>query len=183
MKNNSFGNLLWSSALDTWGAVVSLVGVGLAFASYFFPPSTEVVALKWLLIVISISLMLIVILARSAWEGYSAERIMPPKVIYVKDPPRAFTNAFALFLTEPTNLFSFDAIVSIYYREDGVEKLVGIGRVINVQDDFKVQILVFKDYDFGGHSTAIMENSKDALGKLLVKSSIPSFLLEDLADG
>lgn len=72
--------------------------------------------------------------------------------------------------------------MSIYYLDDGVERLVGVGKVINVQNDLKVQVLVLDDYDFGGKSESIKNNSKDELKKLIVKSSVPGFLMEAITN-
>jgi len=183
MKNNSFSNLIWSSIIRSWGPVVTLVGLSLAFVGYFYAPATDTIELKWLIIVLAIGVLLLVIFARAAWDANENQVVHLPNIMYVKDPPKAFPNAFALFLIEPTPLFSYDAIVSIYYLEDGVERLVGVGKVINVQNDQKVQVLVFEDYDFGDKAEAIKNNSKDELNKLIVKSSIPGFLMEAINNG
>ncbi|MGB2247210.1 MAG: hypothetical protein ACPH3N_06045 [Alcanivorax sediminis] len=182
MKANSFGNLIWSSAIRSWGPVVAFIGLAIAFLAFFFAPTTDTVELRWLIVIVSIGFMLLVIFARAAWDANENQIVGLPKVIYVKDPPKAFPNAFALFLVEPTPLFSYDAIVSIYYLDDGVERLVGVGKVINVQNDLKVQVLVLDDYDFGGKSESIKNNSKDELKKLIVKSSVPGFLMEAITN-
>lgn len=174
--HKTFTNLIWESALKSWGGVVSFLGVGLGFLSFFFTPSENMVSLKWFLVVVCAGLLLLVLFARAAWEAHGNQVVHLPKVMYVKEPPKAFPDAFALFLIEPTPLFSYDAIVSVYYLEDGVEKLLGVGKVINIQRDLKVQVLVLKDYDFGDKAESIKNNSKDELKKLIVKSSIPSFL-------
>lgn len=183
MRTNSFSNLIWSSVIKSWGPVVALLGIALVFMSYFYAPAQDTIELKWFLIVLCVGFLLLVIFARAAWEAHENQIVRLPKIMYVKEPPKAFSNAFALFLVEPTPLFSYDAIVSIYYLEDGVERLVGVGKVINVQNDLKIQVLVLKDYDFGDKAEAIKNNSKDELKKLIVKSSIPWFLMEAISNG
>ncbi len=178
MKITSFGELLWSSVASTWGPIITIVGIALSFIGYFVAPETETIPLRWFLVIICICLLLLAIFIRAAWEANKNQKIQSPRVIYVKDPPKAFSDAFALFLVEPTPLLSYDAIVSIYYLEEGMEKLVGVGKVINVQNDQKVQVLVLRDYDFGDKAKAIKNNSKNELEKLIVKSSIPSFMME-----
>jgi len=183
MKDKTFTSLIWSSLLNSWGPVFTLIGIGLGFVSYFFVPAQDTIALKWFLIILCAGFLILVIFARAAWEAHGNQIIHLPKVMYVKEPPKAFPTAFALFLVEPTPLFSYDAIVSIYYMEDGVERLLGVGKVINVQNDMKVQVLVLEDYDFGDKAESIKNNSKDELKKLIIKSSIPGFLLEALNNG
>jgi hypothetical protein len=85
--------------------------------------------------------------------------------------------------TKSLPLLSHDAIVSVYYLEDDLERLVGVGKVINVQNDKKVQILITENYDFGEKLNQIMNNSKDELKKLIVKASVPSFILEAISNG
>jgi len=178
MIKNTFGSLVWTSVIKSWGAVLTVLGFMAVIVSYFVVPAQDTIALKWLVITFFISLFLIVIFARAAWESHNNQVVQLPKVMYVKEAPKAFSNACALFLVEPTPLLSHDAIVSIYYLEDEVERLVGIGKVINVQNDHKVQVLVLQDYDFGEKLNLIMNNSKDELKKLIVKSSIPGFVME-----
>ncbi|MNW00299.1 hypothetical protein D3C71_1957730 [compost metagenome] len=80
-------------------------------------------------------------------------------------------------------MLSHDAIISVYYLEDDLERLVGVGKVINVQLDKKVQIVITDNYDFGEKLHKIMNNSKDELKKLVVKASVPSFILEAISNG
>lgn len=182
MVNNTFGNLIWESVIKSWGPVVALLGIALAFVSYFYAPAQDTIELRWFLVILCIGFLLLVIFARAAWEAYENQIVHLPEVMYVKEPPKAYSSAFALFLVEPTLLLSYDAVVSIYYLEDGVERLVGIGKVINVQNDLKVQVLVLGDYDFKDKAEAIKNNSKDELKKLIVKSSIPSFMMETISN-
>ena len=178
MTNNKFSSLIWSSIIKSWGATLTIISFLAIIISYFVVPAQDTVALRWLVILFFISLFVIAVFARAAWEAHSNQIIQLPKVMYVKEPPKAYSTACALFLIEPTPLLSHDAVVSIYYLEDEVEKLVGIGKVINVQNDLKVQVLVLQNYDFGEKLNLIMNNSKDELKKLIIKSSIPSFVME-----
>lgn len=180
---NSFSALILSSLLKSWGPIISLLGISLVFLGYFFVPSTDIVSLKWFVVTLSACMFSIIVFARAAWEASNAQKFILPKVIYVKDPPKAFSNAFALFLLEPTTLLSHDSVVSIYFLEDDVEKLVGIGKVINIQNDLKVQVLVLQNYDFGTKAEVIKQNSKDELKKLIIKPSIPSLYLEAINNG
>ena len=103
-----------------------------------------------------------------------------PKVKYVRSPPKLYSNAHALFLVNPTILLSYDAIVSIYYLEDDIERLVGVGKVINVQENKMIQIIITHDYDFEDKLNRLMNNSKDELDKLILKTSIPNSILQDI---
>ncbi len=47
----------------------------------------------------------------------------------------------------------------------------------NIQNDKKVQVIIFKDSELGDKVEALKTNSTDELDKLIVKPSIPSFYL------
>ena len=169
--------------LSSWGTALGLIGLVAIIASYFGTPSTGVVPLRWFLISIFTFLYLLAVLCRLSWLAYQEIVTAPPKVRYAKEPPGAFDGAHALLLLEPTPNLSHEALVSIYYLENEIEKLAGLGKVINVQNDGKVQVLVIADYEFGETLTHIKQNSVDELRKLILKTSIPSFVLEDHVHG
>ncbi|MDO8908258.1 MAG: hypothetical protein Q7W55_07135 [Pseudohongiella sp.] len=183
MARNSFGNIVWVSLFKSWGPVLGLIGVTSIIASYFWTPSTDMVSLRWLLILIFVFLYLLTVTTRLSWLAYNESEVVPLKVKFAKEPPSAFTGAHALLLLEPTPNLAHEALVSIYYLENEIEKLAGLGKVINVQNDGKVQVLVIADYEFGEKLEPIKQNSVDELKKLILKTSIPSFILEDQIHG
>ena len=183
MKQISFGNLLWESTLKSWGGILTFLSFSGAILVFYLVPEQSTILLKNVLPLIILAFFLLVIFVRSAWIACQNSNTKIPRVMYVKDAPKAYESACALFLVEPTPLLSHDAIISVYYLEDDLERLVGVGRVINVQNDKKVQILITDNYDFGEKLNQIMNNSKDELKKLIVKSSVPSFILEAISNG
>jgi len=58
-----------------------------------------------------------------------------------------------------------------------------VGKVINVQNDKKIQVIIFDDHDFGDKYEPVRKNSKDELKKLLVKSSVPGSWMENIING
>lgn len=178
MQQKSFGNLIWSSLLETWGIVVAVLSFVALIASYFVVPAEDNIGLRWYVVTVFFAAFLIAVFARAAWIAQQQMSPPSPKVRYAKDPPKAFPDAVALFLLEPTSLLAQGALVSIYYLENEIEKLVGLGEVINVQNDGKVQVLVVVDYEFGEKINEIKSNSPDELKKLVVKNTIPGFILE-----
>lgn len=180
----SFGDLLWDSTIKSWGGILTFLSFISALLVFYLVPEASI-QLKHILPAIIIVFFLAVVALRVAWTAYQEFDAKTPRVIYVKNAPKAYQDqgACAWFLVEPTPLLSHDAIISVYYLEDGLERLVGVGKVINVQDDKKVQILITNDYDFGEKLSKIMANSKDELKKLIVKASVPSFILTDILNG
>ena len=78
-------------------------------------------------------------------------------------------------LLEPSDWFSYGLGVAFYYvNDDGFELLIGIGRVINVQDDGRIQVGVTRT--IGGNDGVVAEiasGSKGKLERVRVKPSIP----------
>jgi len=183
MKQMSFGNLLWESTIKSWGGILTFLSFIGAFLVFYLVPEASSIHLKHILPAIIVAFFLVVVALRAAWAACQESDAKIPRVMYVKDAPKAYQGACALFLVEPTPLLSHDAIISVYYLEDDLERLVGVGKVINVQNDKKVQIVITDNYDFGEKLSQIMANSKDELKKLIVKASVPSFILEDISNG
>lgn len=182
MENIPFSNVLWESTLKSWGGTITFLGFLASVLSYFVVPNEVNIPLKFVVIIVILLVLLLAITLRAAWGAHQESNIQPnltiPKVIYVKEPPKLYSGAVALFLIDPTPLLSNDAIVSLYYLEDNYEKFVAIGKVINVQDDKKVQIIITDNYNFEDELEKIMKNSVEELNKLVVKTSIPSFILQ-----
>lgn len=183
MKQTSFSNLLWESIVKTLGGILTFLSFIGALLVFYLVPESSSVLLKHVLPAIILVFFLVVVALRTAWAACQKTGSKIPRVMYVKDAPKAYQGACALFLVEPTPLLSHDAIISVYYLEDDLERLVGVGKVINVQIDKKVQIVITDNYDFGEKLHQIMDNSKDELKKLIVKASVPSFILEAIANG
>jgi hypothetical protein len=183
MKQISFSDLLWESTVKSWGGILTFLSFTGAILVFYLVPEQSSIQLKHILPIIIVAFFLLVVFIRTAWIACQVSSSNIPRVMYVKDAPKAYESACALFLIEPTPLLSHDAIVSVYYLEDDLERLVGVGKVINVQNDKKVQILITDNYDFGEKLNQIMNNSKDELKKLIVKASVPSFILEAISNG
>jgi hypothetical protein len=183
MRKNGFGNLLVQSILATWGSVVSIISILAIVVSYFAAPADDVIHLRWYLITVFFCLFLIITFARASWLAFLNSSPPPPKVKYAKEPPLAFKGAHALLLVEQTSLLAHDALVTIYYLEDEIERLVGLGKVINVQNNGKIQILVTANIEFGEKLAAIKSNSVDELKRIIIKTSIPGYVLEAHANG
>lgn len=183
MNNGSFGNIILESAIKSWGGILTFLSFAIAILVFYLVPDKSSILLKNILPAIIIVFFLAVVGFRAAWSAWQSDKQELPRVIYVKEPPKAYQSACALFLTDPTPLLSHDAIVSVYYLEDDLERMVGVGKVINVQNDKKVQILVTDNYDFDEKLDDILKNSKDELKKIIVKASVPSFILEALSNG
>jgi hypothetical protein len=183
MYIKSFGTLVWEALCKTWGGIITFIAFIASIGAFYIIPENTTIELNIILPILICGFFIIVLMSRVAWDAHQNVQTNSPKVIYVKDPPKAYENACALFLLAPNQQLSHDAIVSVFYLEDELERLVGVGRVINVQDDKKVQVLITANYDFGDRLAPIKNNSKKELDKLIVKTSVPSFIMEALRNG
>lgn len=182
-----FSSLLWESSLKSWGGIIGVLGLLASLLSYFITPNESVVKTKIVMVVIMLLASILIIAIRAAWIATDkantaavqmSHKLSSPKVIHVRDAVKPYNNCHALFIIDPTSLLSHDALVSVYYLENNFEKFVGIGKVINVQEDKKVQVIVTDNYDFEDKLDRIKSNSSEDLDKLIIKTSIPSSILE-----
>lgn len=177
MQRLPFGNLIWESLLAVSNIVIALISLSATIIAFFIVPNETVIQVRFAMIVFMACFFITIIALRTAWLAYQLSNSPSPKVIYVKDAPKPYCDCHALLVVDPTLLLSNDAIVSIYYLES-FEKYVGLGKVINVQDDKRIQIVVTHNYNFEDKLNKIMSNSKEELERLVIKTSIPSFILQ-----
>ena len=80
-----------------------------------------------------------------------------------------------LLLLEPSDLFGFDASVSIYRRNADFEEMIGIGRVFTIQENGFIQITL--DVIVPSADTAFLTNlqagNAQALSETLVRPTVP----------
>ncbi|HEX8633803.1 MAG TPA: hypothetical protein VF703_06570 [Pyrinomonadaceae bacterium] len=176
-SKNSFTSHLYVSFRASYGHVTALLGIVLVFLSYFSIPTTQTITTRWLIISIVISLYLIFGLLHAAWTAFYRDKDILPAVRYAAPPPKAIQSSLALLVLDPSIIFSYDSIVGIYSVENEYERLIGLGKVINIQEDRKIQVLVTQDVDFGEQWKAII-NREVRLTNIRVKPTVPSFALE-----
>ena len=182
MKEKSFLDNMRSSVANSATAIFMVVTGLCSLVAYFVVPDTEI-SLKYLLAALFIMFALISITFNAANMIFDDHQKKPnslllrPKVIKAKDPTKYYDRAIGVLITEPTENLPNDSIVSIYFLVSGFEELIALGRVINIQDDKKVQVLITYDHDFEKHRNDIMKNDREALQKIVLKSAIPSLIV------
>jgi len=173
----TFSDRIWSATLKSWGGLISVVSVVAAIVGFFVVPASQTVPLNWTLVLFLLLLAVVIVLFRAAYDAHFDSRASLPKVRTVIEPPTTYKEASALLLLDPTDLLSHDSIVSVYYMDGGIERLSGIGKVINVQNDKKIQVILIKEAEFSDKVEALKANNPEDLEKLIVKPSVPSFYL------
>lgn len=182
-SNKNFSGFLYSSFRATYGPFIGVIGFILMFVGYYVVPGTEKVELRHVLLISSIGIYLIFLAFHSAYTAFVEERNYLPDVRYTSEAPRSYTSSVALMLLEPSKLFSYDAVVAIYQKKDEIEHLVGLGRVINIQENGNIQILVTHDLEYAEEWVDFKKNNATTLKKLLVKPTVPAFAMEAVING
>lgn len=175
--NKSFWGFVWSNFLKIQGVFLSVVGIAL----WFFTPQANI-PLGLTLLILILSLVLIITFASTAYELFTTNKqLFPlPRVLLSKKITAKNQTIDFIFLLEPSELFSNDALVSFYYfGDDNFEQLIAIGRVRNIQQDSKVQVEVI--YSISGSEDILNnleQNDKVTLKRTRVKPNIPKAYLD-----
>jgi hypothetical protein len=126
---------------------------------------------------ISIVLFILVIAFAGALREVMKVSMYMPNVILGKKSPKG-VGGYVMCLLEPSDIFSHDSLVSFLIKEDNFEQFIGIGKVLNIQDDGKIQVVMTnKIGEFDNVIKKIKENNNEILKKLKVKPNIPSMVV------
>lgn len=165
-----FWNLIYSSFREIGGYVITIIGIPLALLLWCVSPNKNI-SLGWVLPIGLVCLILIVTLCNAIYKSLRMSKL--PKVLYGGKSSIQGTKCSCLL--EPSELFSYNVLVSFYYiDDDGFERLIGLGAVLHIQEDNKIQVImnqVFKGYE--KQVEKIAQNNARILAKIKVKPSIP----------
>lgn len=173
----TFSERIWSSAIKSWGGLLTFFGFALSLISFFSVPQGISLPLNIILAGFILLIFVLVIFVRAAFEANNDSKVTLPIVKTVIEPPSTYKDASALLLLAPTELLSHDSIVSVYYNDSGIERLSGIGRVVNIQTNKMIQVVLVKNAEFSEKVEALKANKQEDLERLIIKPSVPSFYL------
>lgn len=174
----NLSNRIWNALLKTWGAVFTIVSLAATVLVYFVAPDTDTIKINIFLVIIFVFFMIFVILLRALYDANADISANLPKIRKILEPPRSYEKASALLLVDPSNLLSYDSSITLFIQEDDYEQLVGIGVVINIQNDKKIQVALFKNDESEQLINQLKENRKHDLERLILKPSVPRAFLE-----
>jgi hypothetical protein len=172
----SFGDRLWSACVQSWGGATSFIGLALAVVVLFVVPDKATLPLNWTLLAAVVVCLLITTILRAAYDAHSSAAPRLPRVRMVMDAPKTYLTASALVLLDATDLLSHDSIVSLYLVENDVEIFLALGKVVNIQLDGRVQVVLVQT---GERIQGLKQNRPDELLRLIVKPSVPSTYLRE----
>ena len=167
----------WSELYEAFrrikGWVLGLVGVVLSVIAYEWAATTKI-SLRVLVPILLVTLIAFLTLADAFFEA-RRRRSQLPRVRRAIPPTALYADARAILLVEASDIFSHDAMVSVFTRTNDFELLIGVGFVATVQENGLIQVCVLPDDEESTLDTwqRILQNNKDELSQLLVKPSIP----------
>jgi hypothetical protein len=156
------------------------IGLVLTILVWLFGPAATI-RIAYVVPAGVISLIILAVVADAGYRAWQLRIPGLPKVLYATNSVSLATSIQLICLLEPSEMFSYGLQVGFYYQnEDGFEVLVGIGHVINIQDDKRVQVGLTRT-SLGQERTVelIAQNTKSIVERVRVKPSVPHDALDD----
>ncbi len=183
MNNNSYFYILWKTFLSSYSAIVGGIDLGLGFVFWMLSPDKVLKAFPMLLLLI----LLIFIAALFAKFStvlytYANNRCTVLKIIKPYGVFKEDQESIIALITN-NDYFVIGGIVSVFIVENGFEKQIALGEIINIQEDKKVQLRIFRIMKEEISKEQLLENNIDVLKRLKIKPIIKLASLEVLNDG
>ncbi|MFA5793758.1 MAG: hypothetical protein WC980_01615 [Candidatus Brocadiia bacterium] len=147
------------------GIIASLI---IPFIFWVVSPN-ETISLKWFIPICVLCGILIVIVIYLVVK--INQPILPEVIHGTKLSPQSDS---VLCILNPSKFFSHNIKVSCYYNDE-FERLIAIGRVLNIQEDGKIQILLSEILPgYTEVTKKVSENNKSTLVKIIIKPTFPA---------
>jgi hypothetical protein len=172
--DRGFKYFLYKILNETYGIPLAIAGI---IASLYLGNSSINSGIITLYMIISV--IFILTLFKSSFELYDVVRDLKdqkiiPKIIEGRRPYTNNPNAKALCLVEPSELYSYDTMVSFYHYKGNIEQLIGFGEVINIQPDKFIQIELNSLLDGNDEIVKrLIQNNAECLRRIRIKPFIP----------
>lgn len=137
-----------------------------------FVDTSAVVSVKWLLLVILISMYVAVILSRYAYLVKEKAKPAPSH-----ENPIRYAPELGVFVIKRNELFLSNILVGCYWQQDGLEQLAYVGVVHHVQD-LVIQIRIQLDLQVLANVPA----APDELKMLEIRPVVPFAALQHLSN-
>ncbi len=144
--SKTFSGLLWDSFIKVLGPFSVIVMFAVMLACWIWA-SDRKVPVAGPAFVVLLLLICSATFAAAARLAFREARRGPPRVKYAGPAPPGIPAARLLLLLDPCELFAQGSLASVYIVEDGFERRVGFGVVVNVQDDGRIQVALVDAYD------------------------------------
>ena len=181
MNNESYFYLLGKNIMTSYSAITGIGGVVLTIVFWIWKPE-EKISLCFYIMSIAIIVFFLLIFIRFSIDLYSVKK-QKCKVLTIRESYGNFkSEETVIALTTCEEYFSENGIVSVFHLENGFERQIALGKIINIQEDKKVQILIF-DIDAEFSCDKLLKNERELLEKLRIKPIIKMTSLEEMRYG
>lgn len=180
-KHDSYFYLLWKTFWSSINILSVLIGTIFTVLLWILKPENTVTLAVFLTCII-IFLILLICFIRFSINLYS-EKKQKCSVLAIRESYGNYKdNNTVIALTSYIDYFTDNGLVSIFILENDFERQIALGKIINIQEDKKVQILLFNiDEEFS--CDKLLRNNKDFNEKLRIKPIIKITSLEELNYG
>ena len=158
----------WRNSIGLQVLQIGVASIVVPLIFWFFSPDDSI-SLKWALPVLALVFILLPFLGWIACQySQKSQNILPKLIRIVPD------NMGVICLFEPSELYSHNALVSLFFNDEDYERLIGLGYVFNVQDDKNIQILITQWIPGQEKIKDKLEaNNAQVLKKIIAKRSSP----------
>lgn len=180
LRVGSFGRELYESFCRIRGVPVALIALVLGLIYFYVSGNQSELPLKVVLPIFVATGIILWTFFDLSLELYKKATKQLPKVKQARTPPGIYPNAVAVLLLEGSEVYGHESLVSIYYRDDNFEVLIGLGFVLTRQDDGLIQVVVSHQLEetYKDVWVKVCQNDGSVLPKLLVKPSLPKLFAE-----
>lgn len=151
--------------------VPSFIGFLATIVSISWDPN-DTFSARWALLIGLLLLAVIAALVETSWRAIRAATQVLPKVLQSKKP--AVGTEPLLLLLEPSPLYSFGDMVTFYQvSDDSFEDLIGVGAIVNVQQDGKIHALLQRPVpEFSNLIEQLTKNDAALRDRIRVKPNV-----------
>ena len=178
MNKESYFYLLLKSFLTSFSAIIGGLISIFAFVSWILKPEQRI-PLSVCVPFLGFMVFLLLVFIKFSTNLYDTRK-QKCTVLCIREPYKNVKlEGSVMALTTYADYFTENGLVTIFYLEDDFERKIGIGRIVNIQENKKVQILIYNiDPEFSREK--LLNNSKEFLERLLVKPIVKLDYLEEI---
>lgn len=181
MNKESYFYLLWKNLWNSISIITGIFGIVLAFVFWIWK-SEQKVSLTLCITIGVVIVFLLFVFVRFSIELYANKKQNCTVLTIMETYGKFKDKNNVIALTSCIDYFTENGIVTVFYLENGFERQIALGKIINIQEDKKVQILFFEmDPDFP--TETLLNNNRELLDKLRIKPIIKMTSLEEIRYG
>lgn len=181
MNKESYFYLLWKNVWNSISIMTGICGIALAFVFWIWKPEQNVSLALCITIGVFIFFFFFVFV-RFSIDLYANKKQNCTVLTIIETYGKFKDTNNVIALTTCIDYFTENGIVTVFYLENGFERQIALGKIINIQEDKKVQILFFEiDSDFS--TETLLKNNRELLNKLRIKPIIKMTSLEEIRYG